>query len=426
MNARNHLIDLARAMSILVVVTFHCLLYQLQVVDGRPQMVPWAPQPHAAWWTASWFIMIIPLFFIAGGFAHALVVDKLRAQQRGYTYYLASRAHRLVGPLLLFVGFCTVVSTAGAWFGPTALSIGLSVQFAQLLWFLAVYLVIVGVAPFMVSLHDRVPWLPLLVLGLVAVGVDAWSFAVGNFEIRYLNLLTVWPLCHQLGIAYHRGWFRQGPQWVPWLVILAGAAVIPVLIFGFGYPGSSIGLGDIPIANVLPPTVAMAVLGAGQAAVLGLLQRAGVARRLRARTERGLAVANALAVTTYLWHIPCIVVAGGLLFALSRLAPGATDVLMSQPAVVLLTWAVIVLVVPWIGRVEYALIPRLGDTPGRGVLPAYVLLVAGTGLVWRFGTVLHPAEPASALGLLLLGAGMTWLARAAGAPAPDAARTAAF
>ena len=99
---------------------------------------------------------------------------------------------------------------------------------------------------------------------------------------------------------------------------------------------------------------------------------------------------------------------------------------MSQPAVVLLTWAVIVLVVPWIGRVEYALIPRLGDTPGRGVLPAYVLLVAGTGLVWRFGTVLHPAEPASALGLLLLGAGMTWLARAAGAPAPDAARTAVF
>ena len=46
--------------------------------------------------------------------------------------------------------------------------------------------------------------------------------------------------------------------------------------------------------------------------------------------------------------------------------------------------------------------------------------------ILAFGTVLHPAEPASALGLLLLGAGMTWLARAAGAPAPDAARTAVF
>lgn len=418
MSARNHLIDLARAMSVLVVVTFHCLLYQLQVVDGLPQVTPWAPLPHAAWWTASWFIMIIPLFFIAGGFAHALVVDKHRAQGRSSTYYLAARAHRLVGPLLLFVGFCTVLSTFGAWFGPTGPSIALSMQFAQLLWFIAIYLVIVGVAPVMVSLHDRTPWLPLLVLGLLAVGVDAWSFAVGDTGVRYLNLLTVWPLCHQLGIAYHRGWFRSGPVWVPWLVIAAVAAIIPVLIFRFGYPPSAIGLGDIPVANVLPPTVAMAVLATGQAAVLGLLQRAGVARRLPARTERGLAVANALAVTTYLWHIPCIVLAGGLLFGVSRVVPGATDGLMSQLAVVLVTWTVIGLVAPWIGRLEFALIPRLGDTPGRTVLPAYLLLVVGTGLVWRFGTVLHPSQPGSALGLVLLGAGMAWLARAAGAAAP--------
>ena len=219
MTPRNHLIDLARATSVLVVVTFHCLLYQVVVVDGLPQVVPWAPQPHGSWWTASWFVMIIPLFFIAGGFAHALVVDKVRAEARGYTFYLASRAHRLVGPMLLFVGFSTVLSTAAAWFGPVAPSIALSVQFAQLLWFIAIYLVIVAVAPFMVTLHDRRPWLPLLVLGLLAVVVDAWSWRVGDFEVRYANLLTVWPLCHQLGIAYHRRWFRRGPVWVSWVVM---------------------------------------------------------------------------------------------------------------------------------------------------------------------------------------------------------------
>ncbi len=412
MSQRNHLIDLARALSVLVVVTFHCLLYRIVVVDGMPQVVPWAPQPHAAWWTASWFVMIIPLFFIAGGFAHALVIDRMRAEGRGYSYYLAARARRLVGPLLLFAGFATVLSTAGAWLVSAPLSVALSTQFAQLLWFVAIYLVIVGIAPLMVSWHDRFGWWPLLVLTLLAAAVDAWSFTAADFTLRYWNLLTVWPMCHQLGIAYHRGWFRRGPVWVPVATLAVAAAVIPVLVFGLGYPASSIGLGDIPIANVLPPTVAMSVLAAGQVAALGLLERAGVARTLPPRVERGLGVANALAVTTYLWHIPCIAVAGGALFGLSRMVPGLTGVLLSQLAVVILTWLLIGAVIPLIGRLEYALIPPLARTPGRGAIGAYLLLTAGTFLVWRHGTVLHPSEPWSLAGLVLLGGGMAWLARA--------------
>jgi len=417
MTARNHLIDLARAMSVFVVVTFHCLLYTIVVVDSVPQMVPWAPHPHASWWTASWFIMIIPLFFIAGGFAHAFVIDRLRSQGRTYTYYLASRARRLVGPLLLFVGFCTVLSTLAAWFYSAPVSIALSVQFAQLLWFIAVYLVIVGVAPLMVRLHDRWGVLPMAALAAAAVAVDAWSFAAGQPEVRYLNLLTVWPLCHQLGIAYHRGWFRTGPVWTAWAVLGAAVLLIPVLIFGFGYPASSIGLGDIPIANVLPPTAAMIVLGCGQAAALGLLERAGVARRLSSRVERGLSVGNALAVTTYLWHIPCIVLAGGALVGLTRLMPSAAPVLLSQGSMVLVTWGVIAALVPLIGRLEFALMPGLSDTPGQGVIGAYLLLTIGTALVWRYGAVLHPDQPGSLAGLFLLAGGMVWLTRAAGTSA---------
>ena len=422
MSPRNHLIDLSRALSVVVVVTFHCLLYQIVVVDGRPQVVPWAPQPHAAWWTASWFVMIIPLFFIAGGFAHALVIDRMRAEGRSYPHYLAARARRLVGPLLLFAGFATVLSTAGAWLYSAPDSVALSVQFAQLLWFVAIYLVIVGAAPLMVTLHDRVAWLPLLALTVLAAAVDAWSFAAGDPQLRYWNLLTVWPMCHQLGIAYHRGWFRRGPVWIPVAVIAVAAGLIPVLIFGLGYPASSIGLGDIPVANVLPPTLAMIVLACGQTAALGLLERAGVARTLPPRVERGLGVANALAVTTYLWHIPCITIAGGLLFGLSRLASGLTDALLSQLAVVVVTWSLIVAVVPLIGRLEYALIPPLARAPGQGAIGAYLLLTAGTALIWRHGTVLHPSEPWSLVGLVLLGAGMAWLARAIKAPALEPRR----
>jgi len=268
-----------------------------------------------------------------------------------------------------------------------------------------------------VVLHDRWGVLPMAVLAALALIVDALSFAARQPELRYLNLLTVWPLCHQLGIAYHRGWFRIGPIWTAWAVLGAAVLLIPVLVFGFGYPASSIGLGDIPVANVLPPTVAMIVLGCGQAAALGLLERAGVARTLPPRLERGLSVGNALAVTTYLWHIPCIVLAGGALVGLTRLLPSAGPLLLSQGGMVLVTWAVIAALVPLIGRLEFALMPGLTDTPGRGVIGAYLLLTIGTALVWRYGSVLHPDQPGSLAGLVLLASGMVWLTRAAGTSA---------
>ncbi|HMR20935.1 MAG TPA: hypothetical protein PKE46_02250, partial [Micropruina sp.] len=76
-------------------------------------------------------------------------------------------------------------------------------------------------------------------------------------------------------------------------------------------------------------------------------------------------------------------------------------------------WGVMGGVAPLIGRLEYALIPPLGTSPGRGAIGAYLLLTAGTGLVWLNGTVLHPSRPWSLAGLVLLAAGMAWLARAA-------------
>jgi len=74
---------------------------------------------------------------------------------------------------------------------------------------------------------------------------------------------------------------------------------------------------------------------------------------------------------------------------------------------------VVALVVPQLARLEYRLIPPLGlrQDPGRAVV-AYGLLVAGTVLVWQAGTVLHPAQPASSLGVLLVWLG-AWLMRRA-------------
>ena len=76
-SSRNHTLDAARAFAVFVVVVFHSLLYEVHLSPaGWPDLVPWAP-PHWPWWFLSWFFMVIPLFFAAGGFGHAHLVDRI-------------------------------------------------------------------------------------------------------------------------------------------------------------------------------------------------------------------------------------------------------------------------------------------------------------------------------------------------------------
>ena len=409
---RNHVIDAARALSVFVVVVFHSLLYQVQLVGGHPAMVPWAPPPWP-WWFLSWFFMIIPVFFVAGGFAHALIVDRMRREGTSYGHYLANRGRRLVGPLSFFVTVLAVVSSAIAWAGQLEAAATLTRQLMQLLWFVAVYLVIVAVAPAAVAAHDRWGWRPMLALFVLAGGVDAWSFAVGAFWLRNINMLLVWPLVHQFGIAYHRGWLRVGPARRAWAALVGGVAGVVLVVFALGYPPSAVGFADIPIANVQPPTLAMAFLALAQCGVLGLVESGGALRTVPAWFETPLALVNALMMSVYLWHIGCIALAAGILLALSMAAPAASGLLLAQPTVAILALAVVALIVPQLARLEYRLIPPLGlhQDPARAVV-AYGLLVAGTVLVWQAGTVLHPAQPASSLGVLLVWSG-AWLMRRA-------------
>lgn len=417
---RNHVIDAARAASVLIVVVFHSLLYQVRLVDGRPVMIPWAPE-HWPWWPLSWLFMIIPVFFVAGGFAHALVVDRWRATGASYGGYLAGRGHRLVGPLLLFVTAISLVSSAVAWAGWLETAVAGTRALMQLLWFISVYLVIAALAPAAVAAHDRWGWRPLAVLFAAAAAVDAWSFVTGLFWLRNLNMLLVWPLVHQLGIAYHRGWFRTWPARRSGAALVGGALGIAVLVFALGYPGPSVGLADIPIANVQPPTLAMVFLALAQCGALGLVEAGGVLATVPRRVEWLLTVVNALMMSVYLWHIGAIAIAAGVLLGVGLAVPAASGVALAQPTVAALTLVIVVALVPQIGRLEARLIAPLGASPDtlRAVL-AYVVLVAGTVLVWQTGTVLHPASPVSTAGVLLVWLGVWLMRKAAGArPRPS-------
>lgn len=409
---RNHLIDLCRIGSMLIVVVFHTLLWQVLLVDGRVVVVPWAPGP--VFWAISWVATIIPVFFVAAGYANAVVVDSWRAGGDSYGRFLTVRGSRLLGPLTLFVAVFTLIGTVAAWAGFAGQAAELSRQFAQLLWFAVVYVLLLAFAPVAVAAHDRFGgWvmLPLLV-GLIAV--DVAVRLTGDQQLQWLNLAFVWPLAHQWGIAYHRGWFRGWRRPAVWGMLLAGIAVIAVLVFGLGYPPAAPAWADVPVANLLPPTLAITVLGFCQTCVVGLLEKAGVAARLSPALDRTVRVVNALLLSVYLWHIPAIVVCAGILVGLSLLVPAAAVVLMSPLLLIVAVLGLVAVAVPALARVELKLIPA--PDPGQpnewAAVGGYALFVAGLWALWQWGAVLHPSDPTGIAAVLTFTAG-GWLLRRA-------------
>lgn len=413
---RNHLIDVARVGSVVVVVIFHTLLWVVGMKNGQITVEPWAPGP--GWWFASWFFAIIPVFFVAAGFANAVIVDGSRARGITWSRYLVERGTRLAGPLSLFIAVFALVSSVPAWFGALDPATVLSRQFAQLLWFLVVHLGLLLAAPFLIGVFDRFGAWSMFPLAALAVAVDVVVRQTGQFDLQWLNLVVIWPLAHQWGVAYHRGWFRQWPVGRN-LVLLGGCAVLLVaMVFGLGYPPAAVAWADVLVANLQPPTVAVLILGMAQASALGLAEHYGLARELPARWLSPLRAANALLFTVYLWHIPVIVLAGGILAGGSLLWPGVAGVLLSQLVFLVLVLTLVLGLVPVIGQLEWRLIPPVApEAPGRGRAPlAFGVLWAGVTAVWQCGAVIHPGALASTVAVGLLFAGVALVARAARPP----------
>lgn len=412
MPVRNHLIDLARVTAVLVVVVFHTLLWQVLLVDGQVLVVPWAPGP--VFWAISWVATVVPIFFVAAGYANTVVVDKWRASGAPYASFLTLRGSRLLGSMTVFTIMFTLIGTVAAWTGRLPEAVALSRQFAQLLWFAVVYLLLLAAAPLAVWLHDRFGGWVMLPLLAGVIAVDALVRLTGNLDLQWLNLALAWPLAHQWGIAYHRGWFRGWPARRLAAVIAGCAAVIVLLVFGLHYPPAAVAWADVLVANLQPPTLAIVALGLAQTCVLGWLERAGVAATLRPATERVVRVANALLLTVYLWHIPAIVVVAGGLVGLSLVLPAAAPALMHPLLLVVLVPLVVAVAAPWIARLELRFIPVPGaGVPRTGWAEAgYAGFCAGTWLVWQAGAVLHPQAWVSSVAVLVFAAGVLVLHRA--------------
>lgn len=415
---RDWVVDVVRLAAMLIVVAMHWCYLHLWV-DGGLQMELALSGPVV--WALTWLLQAMPVFFVAGGFANTLLVDRWHSSGEPLGSFLGLRARRLTSPVLPLLAVTLVVVVLGGLIAP-ALAGTIGDQIANPLWFLAVYLLCTALAPLAVWAFDRIGWWSAAVLLAGAFGVDVLRFWAG-VDITWLNLALVWLFCHQLGIAYarRRAWTASPGQLAG--VVTACVAVLVVMVVPGPWFPTNLGVRDAPVSNLAPTTAALAVLGIAQWAVLTGVGSHLLGREPSEAWKRRIGTGNALAMLIYLWHVPAmtVMIGIGLLAPDLLLPPSITGWAMVRPVWFVLSGAMLAVMVYGAMRWE-VWFSRFGTTAStaQGVLGA-ALGTAAVYRLWQLGFGLSAEQLAWEAGLVLAVALLSGArsARAGAGPAGD-------
>lgn len=304
---RDRVVDLVRAVSLVVVVAGHSVM----AVVAWPGGVPVLGNLLAAYpWTQAltWVLQIMPLFFFAGGAASAISWDRHRARGGQYPAWIWARADRLLRPAFVYLVAAGVIAALVTAFAPPAASEPLMNLLTQLLWFLGVYLIVTALAPlFLPTTPLRAAAVVLLLLAGCGLVDGARFFAGAPAAVGLLNFVLVWTVPAYLGSLRSHGVLDRVPRWVIGAVALVCVAANLALISHGPWPLSLVGMPGAEVSNVAPPTVVLALHSV--VLVCGVTLLDAPLARLAARPSvwRPATWVNLVAMTLYLWHLPVLV-----------------------------------------------------------------------------------------------------------------------
>ncbi|WP_199434277.1 acyltransferase family protein [Qaidamihabitans albus] len=374
--ARDTFLDVVRTLAIVGVVVQHWAMPVLDHTGG--QLTTGNALTTPGWWVVTWLSQVMPLVFFAGGAANLL---SLRTAASAADW-LARRVRRLLLPVLPLLAVWLVIPRLlrdlGAPEQPLAIAGAIA---AQLLWFLAVYLLTVLATPLLAAAHRRWGLAVPLALACAAALVDVVRFDVFG-PAGYVNAVFVWLAVHQLGFHYAEG--RLGDLSRPGALTLAAAgfgATALLVVLG-PYAASMIGMPGAPVSNMSPPAACLISLAIGQIG-LALAARPALAGLTRRPVPRAaLDWIGPRFMSVYLWHMPALVTVSGvavLALDYATPAPGTLPWLLALPVWLALTGLVLVALLRVFGRFETRR-PTGGDRIPAGQLAGAGLL-ASTGLL---------------------------------------------
>ncbi len=408
---RNRYVDFLRAVSILFVITGHWLI-TTAVWDASSETLTPVLALESVPWTAwlTWVFQVMPIFFIVGGYSNAVSLASAQEKQLGYSQWLTGRLHRLLTPLMLLVLVWVAASFAMNLAGADEETIRFVSRTALVpTWFLAIYTMIVLLAPVTFALWQRWGFYSLAAYILLAALVDFLFFALHLEFLGWSNYFWVWLAMHHLGFAWRDG--RTGSPAILLLVAMAAFGIFVSLIAFGPYPVAMAGSPGEEVSNTLPPKITLITLGLAQFGLLLALEKPAQRLLSGLRAWTCTVIINTMIMTIYLWHMTVLllVLAGTWLadgFGLG-VTPGTADWWLTRPV--------------WLAVLATLLIPcalalspleRMGSPAGASV-PSALRLVAGAlmaGLGISLATLLGfdgqlvSATNTLTLALLLVGA----------------------
>jgi tryptophan-rich sensory protein len=389
---RDRYVDLLRAFSIFVVVFGHWLMAVVYFKDGHLTgesalaLVP-------GLWLATWVLQVMPLFFFVGGFSNSVSWQSILKRGGGYTDFIRSRITRLMRPTLVFGFVWTILAIAMNLAFPESFGAMAKATevLAKPLWFLAVYVLVVALAPVMLALHKRYGSRVLVALGAAAVVVDFLRIGVGLSAIGYMNFVFVWLFAHQLGYFYADGSLLSFTRRFLLLAGLSAVALLAVLTASGVYSPSMVGGASHGASNNSPPSICLLVLTVWLASAAMFL-RPQVSRWLEdGRSWTAVVAANSMIMTVFLWHLTALLVAVVVAIPLGFPQPDGGSALWwawrpAWLAILVVVLAIFVAVFARFERPQMKLDPRPAAERGLlSVCAGVAALVAGLAGFATFG-----------------------------------------
>jgi surface polysaccharide O-acyltransferase-like enzyme len=311
--ARNRVVDTWRVIALLVVVYGHWLAASVWVRDDGDVLVgntlEWIP--YAGWLT--WLIQVMPIFFFVGGYANAKALAAHTSNRRSW---LVIRFRRLSTPAVPVIVAWTVLAFAlRTWVDADLVYAGV-LNATIPLWFLAVYLMLIAIAPITHAAWERLGLISVAALVGASVAVDVAYRLLDIPGIGWANLVFVWGAIHQLGYWWESR-ERQDAVLSPGRAMaMAGvalAALVAVTTIDW-YPVAMITIPGGGPQNVTPPTTAVVLLAIVQAGVILATSRRVSRWAHERRRWRFIVGVSGFIMSIYVWHLTALslVIAAGI------------------------------------------------------------------------------------------------------------------
>jgi surface polysaccharide O-acyltransferase-like enzyme len=341
---RNRYVDFLRAVSILMVITGHWLVATVYYSDGTFEGGKLTEvQPSTQWLT--WVFQVMPIFFIVGGYANAVSLESAKRKGLDYASWLAARLNRLVTPLLALVLAWGVIAAILHFAGVSGPNLKIGSRAALIpTWFLAIYIMVVVLAPLTYRAWRRWGYGSIISFGVLGAGVDWLFFAADMRWAGWSNYFWVWLCVNQLGYAWRDGRIGKPPALL--LVSAAGLAALALLIFKGPYPFAMVGSPGTDVSNTAPPKITLIALALCQFGLLMAIE--APMRRLLGglRVWAATVLINSLIMTVYLWHLTIMILVIAIAYGLGGvwlgLEPGSGEWWLSRPLWIAILYAFLI------------------------------------------------------------------------------------